>query len=186
VEYHPAKPEAKKSKSSVRRFIFSTALAVLMLCVLVADNRRSLASPSAELTVEQISDFDFDQTNGIRSDIPAKFRALDGKRISLVGWMWAPQASEDGVHDFQLVNLNRSDFKPPAAQEFISCHLNEPVPYVDGKLRASGTLRINIVHDASNGVIRSVISLDVDELKLLEEYPAHPDMDDGPSVLSIY
>jgi hypothetical protein len=170
MEYHPREPEPKKSKAWMRRWILFLAMRTGILLGLIADVQRDHSSPPpvAEVSVEQLSDFDLDQMSGTASDTPAKFRALDGHRITLLGWMWDPQASADGVHQFTLVNKDRSDFKQPAAQEFISCDVANPVQDSDGKVAASGTLRINVVHDPSNGQIRSVFSLDVDALTPLE------------------
>jgi len=69
-----------------------------------------------EVNLKAMSDFYLDQVNGQVSDIPAKFRALEGKKVELIGEMWDPHgASDDKLSYFQLVYSNQMLLQRPAA-----------------------------------------------------------------------
>ena len=129
VEYHPRQPERKKSNGLFRRLMLLFAAAGIIVLGFVADTRKSRSFPAsvAQLSVQEISDFDFDQMTGTAEDVPARLRNLDGKRIVLVGRMWAPHASNGRIDSFQLAPSHLSEFKPPLPQEFIACRVDTPV-----------------------------------------------------------
>jgi hypothetical protein len=170
MEYHPREPRTGSSKNLLRRnVVVSGGVAIILVIGLVAFDWLSHTRPAigAEISIAELSDFDFDQTQGAASDIPEKFRMLDGKRVTLVGNMWSPCYRDDGVDRFILCNIHRSEHKPPVAQEFVPCRMKSPTQCFEGQVSASGTLHIKIVHDTATAAIRSVFSLDVDDLKTI-------------------
>jgi hypothetical protein len=188
VEYHPRQPERKKSNGLFRRLMLLFAAAGIIVLGFVADTRKSRSFPAsvAQLSVQEISDFDFDQMTGTAEDVPARSRNLDGKRIVLVGRMWAPHASNGRIDSFQLAPSHLSEFKPPLAQEFIACRVDTPVFYFDGDVRAAGTVHIKVVHDEYTGMIRSVFLLDVDQVKPVNQKEVPVELTKQASFLHIY
>jgi len=122
-----------------------------------------------EVEFKAMTNFDLDQMNGQITDVPAKFRALDGKKIELIGEMWDPKgATEDKLSYFQLVNskTNSGLSGPPLAQHFIDGNVvpgNTCYYYPDGKVAVWGTLHIRFRRD-THGVINSVYAIDVVEV----------------------
>lgn len=122
-----------------------------------------------EVNLKAMSDFYLDQVNGQVSDIPAKFRALEGKKVELIGEMWDPHgSSDDKLSYFQLVySKTKCCFNgPPLAQHFVDGNV---VPgstcyyYSDGMVAVWGTIHIKFRRDPG-GVIKSVYAVDVVEV----------------------
>jgi hypothetical protein len=122
-----------------------------------------------EVNLKAMSSFDLDQVNGQPSDIPAKFRALEGKRVLLVGEMWDPHgAGDDSLSYFQLVySKTKCCFNgPPLAQHFVDSFVNKGKTayyYGWGMVDVWGTLHVKFRRDPG-GVIKSVYAVDVDEV----------------------
>jgi hypothetical protein len=173
-EYQPGVREPRKLN---RRFL-GRAFCLLILIgfaamtgvLLHAHSARNQTPVQSELTVRELSDFPLDQVNGAVADVPIRWRNLDGQRVALVGNLWAPTVDSSGTCiQFQLT-CQVDERTPPAAQRFVSCSTVQPMPEWTSTMdvvRATGILRINIVH--KNGVIASVFSLDVDRLEPLND-----------------
>src|SRR5277367_332270 len=59
---------------------------------------------SYEVNLKAMTSFDLDQVGGRLTDVPAKFRALEGKKVELIGEMWNPhRIDDDTLSYFQLV-----------------------------------------------------------------------------------
>jgi hypothetical protein len=118
-----------------------------------------------EVNLKAMSSFNMDQTNGRESDVPPRFRALEGKPVLLVGEMWAPRDAGDGsLGYFQLVySKTKCCFNgPPLAQHFVDSNVMRGVTayyYDNCMVRVWGTLHIKFRRDA--GVIKSVYEVDV-------------------------
>jgi hypothetical protein len=124
----------------------------------------------SDVNLKAMSSFDLDQTNGQPDDVPAKFRALEGKRVRLVGEMWAPRDAGDGyLGYFQLVySKTKCCFNgPPLAQHFVDSNVKPGTPvYYDpnGMVSVWGTLHVHFRRDADSRVIKSVYEVDVDRV----------------------
>jgi hypothetical protein len=107
--------------------------------------------------------FNFDQRDGAMTDVPDKFRKLDGQRVMLEGFMYSPN-SASRLHDFQFVyNVTKCCFNgPPLVQErvFAHCAPGKSLRYVPDYVRLVGVLHVNVVKDSA-GIITSVYTMDV-------------------------
>src|SRR5712672_1694409 len=56
-----------------------------------------------EVDIYAMSNFEFDQIDGVTADVPKRYRDLDGKRVLLCGEMWVPRSAGDQVDSFDLV-----------------------------------------------------------------------------------
>jgi hypothetical protein len=117
--------------------------------------------------MKAMSDFNFDQLNGITSDIPAAYRDLDGKRVMLAGEMWAPDTASGRLDRFQLVySIMRCCFAgPPRVQHFVNATVpaSRDVEYHSGVVDVIGTLHVNAEH--ADGRVASVYRLDVERVE---------------------
>jgi|SRR5579862_2025801 len=114
--------------------------------------------------LKAMGNFPFDQTNGNTDDIPAKWRALDGKRVQLEGFMWDPQVASGDHVKFQFVyNVAKCCFNgPPQVQERVYAVVpSGAVPDMNFG-RITGVLHVKVVRDKS-GAIQSVYTMDVEK-----------------------
>lgn len=127
----------------------------------------------AEVDLKSLGYFQFDQDAGTLNDVPAKWRALDGKKIELKGFMWAPTAAGPGVRDFQFVySITKCCFGgPPLVQERVFAHVPDnarPAPYYGDMCRMVGTLHVNLEKDPAAGKITKLYSVDVESLEAIQ------------------
>jgi len=119
----------------------------------------------SEVDLKSLGNFPLDGSNGTLNDIPSRWRDLDGKRVLLEGFMYAPNAAGDTVRNFQFVyNITKCCFNgPPLVQErvFVMAPGGE-VPYYSDLVRVVGTLHVNVVKEA--GIIKSVYTLDLEKV----------------------
>src|SRR5438045_976390 len=94
--------------------------------------------------------FPFDQVNGKITDVPPQWRALDGKRVQVVGEMWTPYSSAEYQDHFQVVySKTKCCFSgPPQIQHFVEANVKDgKVQYADGLVKVTGTLRVDVKHN---------------------------------------
>ena len=121
-----------------------------------------------EVDLKGISLFPFDQQLGKQEDVPAEFRALDGKKVVVVGEMWQPYSAGRSVDGFQLVySIAKCCFNgPPQIQHFVQAkvvpdvHLN----YYSGSVKVTGTMHVNVKRD-EDGKIIGVYHMDVEDIQ---------------------
>ena len=116
--------------------------------------------------LKSLGNFQFDPNNGTLSDIPPQFRALDGKKVMLEGFMWNGTESGNRLHDFQYVyNVAKCCFNgPPLVQERVFARVpkGSTIPYLNDMSRIVGTLHVNVKMN-KEGTITSVYTMDVDK-----------------------
>lgn len=117
--------------------------------------------------LKTLSNFDLDQVNGRTEDIPKEFRDLDGKRVDVVGQMWAPFRSGGRVRDFDLVySIASCCFSgPPRVQRVVKAKAPKGASfsYSAGRVVVRGTLHVGVQRDGE--VIDSIYRLDVESAK---------------------
>ena len=114
--------------------------------------------------------------NGTIDDVPAIYRALDGQRVQLEGFMYPLNDISDHPEHFQFVyNIAKCCFGgPPLAQERVFCKIasgcagNVPIDFSGSNylvsFRILGILHVN-VHRDEKGNISSVYTLDVQKFR---------------------
>lgn len=122
----------------------------------------------AEVNLKALGQFPFDGQNGLLTDIPARFRELDGRKVELQGFMYPTMDSSRRVRECQLVwNISKCCFGgPPLVQERVflnappgrTMELYDPYTFV----RVIGTLHVRIERN-SEGAITSVYKMVVDQ-----------------------
>jgi hypothetical protein len=118
--------------------------------------------------LKALGNFPFDETNGTINDVPPVYRALDGKRVALDGFMYAGNGAGDEVSAFQFVyNIAKCCFNgPPKVQERVFARSSKPVPYYGQMVRCIGTLHVGVKKNEA-GQTNSVYELDVDKVEAL-------------------
>lgn len=117
--------------------------------------------------LKALSSFEMDQDAGTNSDIPQKYRNLDGKRVLLTGQMWSPYAAADGqIRTFTLVySISNCCFNgPPKVQHFVQATVpsGKSVSYWSDFVDVVGTLHVGVQSDA--GHVQSVYRIDVEKV----------------------
>jgi len=120
-----------------------------------------------DVDMKAMSDFNLDQINGMTTDIPSFYRALDGKRVELAGEMWVPGSAGGPVDQFDLVYsiMNCCFNGPPRVQHFVKATVlpGHRVEYTRGIVNVIGTLHVGVEKVGSQ--IGSVYRLDVEQVE---------------------
>lgn len=122
----------------------------------------------SEVDLKALGFYEFDGTHGTIDDVPEKWRALDGQRVQLQGFMWAPDSAGYGVRDFQFVyNITKCCFNgPPLVQERVFAHVPDnmpPVPYYYQFATLTGILHVKVENPTGMKVI-AVYTIDVEKI----------------------
>lgn len=122
-----------------------------------------------EVNLKALGNFPFPQ-DGTLADVPAKWRALDGKKVLLQGEVYCPNEAGDTMSRFELVySIQACCFGgPPKVQErvFAQAPKEMRVPNLNyGFAKVYGTLHINAQSDA--GAVTSLYTLDVEKVESL-------------------
>jgi hypothetical protein len=125
-----------------------------------------------EVDLKAMSSFDMDQVNAKMEDIPARYRALEGQKVLLIGEMWAPQEAGEGRLSYFVLVYSKTKCcfsGPPLAQHFVDANVmrGASVYYYDTPVRVWGKIHISIRKDA--GVIKSIYHVDVEKVVPIEE-----------------
>ncbi len=114
--------------------------------------------------LQALGNFPFDQNSGTINDVPSRWRALDGKRVQLRGFMWAPNYAGPDVREFQFVyNITRCCFSgPPQVQERVFARVpgGKRVRFYDF-CTLTGILHVNV--EGGDGKVATVYTLDVEK-----------------------
>lgn len=120
-----------------------------------------------EVNLKAMSSFPFDQINGTIDDIDPKWRALDGKKVQLVGEMYLGNSAGDQLRQFDLVySIAKCCFSgPPQIQHFVQSKGRDgkALPYYPGLVKVTGTLHVNVKKGPER--IESVYQMDVDSIE---------------------
>ena len=126
----------------------------------------------AEVDLKALGNFPFNARTGAVEDIPKRWRALDGKKVELKGFMYSPRNAGTRGTEFQFVyNVTKCCFNgPPLVQERVYAHTNGievPLYSQYDFVKISGTLHTRVERDET-GAIHSVFDFDVQQVQQLE------------------
>jgi hypothetical protein len=120
-----------------------------------------------EVDLKSLGYFPFDANRDDVNDIPQQWRALDGKRVALVGEMYTGGSAAPKVRGFELVySIQKCCFGgPPKVQERVFARVpnDGTVPYFWQPVRVVGTLHVGVRRDET-GQIVSIYDLDVENV----------------------
>ncbi|HZL37015.1 MAG TPA: DUF3299 domain-containing protein [Tepidisphaeraceae bacterium] len=119
-----------------------------------------------KVNLKALGNFQFDPSNGTVKDVPPEWRALDGKRVLLQGFMWDGQGAGSQVKRFQFVwNVQKCCFNgPPLVQERVYARAakGKSIPYINDFAQIVGTLHVKVIK-SKDGNIAAVYTMDVDK-----------------------
>jgi hypothetical protein len=121
----------------------------------------------ASVDLKALGNFSFDDEGGNLTDVPARFRELNGKRVALEGMMWSTGSAGDTVSNCQLVyNIQKCCFNgPPRIQErvFLFGDKGQRFPFFGSMVRVLGKLQVRLKTQPGGKVI-SVYDLTVESV----------------------
>jgi hypothetical protein len=124
-----------------------------------------------DVDLKRMGFFPFDDKAGTVNDIPAEDRALDGKEISLEGFIAPTDVSGDRVNHFQLVyNVAKCCYGgPPKVQERVFAFIpnGNTIEYTTDEIRVIGTLHVLLNRDKETGKVLTVYVMEVKKVEQL-------------------
>jgi hypothetical protein len=133
---------------------------------------QTVAGGGKLVDLKAMGNFPFDGHNGTIGDIPQVYRDLDGKQVSVDGYVYAGSDASDKINHFQFVyNVNKCCFGgPPQVQERVFAIVpNHGVIYNPGMytmMRLTGTMHVKVIKD-DVGNISSVYTMAVSDIRPL-------------------
>src|SRR5437870_4226482 len=106
---NPATKVPLSERFNLRIIAFVCIIAVLVgypVYVLISDQYTGgihNAGGYIATNLKAMGNFEFDSNNGKVTDVPDKWRALDGKKLILEGEIFAPNEASNSIHRFELV-----------------------------------------------------------------------------------
>jgi hypothetical protein len=119
--------------------------------------------------LKAIGNFHFDGRTGTIDDVPSAYRALDGKKVVLTGFMTLVGLDARASNEFQFVyNIQNCCFNgPPLVQERVFAFLpkGQRMEILDGAAELTGILHVKVENVA--GQVSSVYTMDVQRIRPL-------------------
>ncbi|HEV8292594.1 MAG TPA: hypothetical protein VGP94_11755 [Tepidisphaeraceae bacterium] len=131
------------------------------------DARDSRYGSYKKVDLKAMSMFQLNQTYATDADIPAEYRALEGKRVMLVGEQYLRGSSRGTQLEFDLVySIAKCCFNgPPQIQHFVKCKAlpGKNIDTYVGLVKAVGILHVGV--QIENGRVASVYRMDVESVE---------------------
>jgi hypothetical protein len=182
VSYQPKQYAAPKrswwSQINLRIVIFCAVIGTLIgvptyiwLDELITGGVHNYGSYT-EVDLKAMSTFDMDLVNGTIEDVPARFRALEGKEVLMIGEMWSPNmAGDDDLNNFTLVYSRAKCCYngPPLPQCAVDASVikGKHAVYTDLPVKVWGKLHVEVTR-APGGVITAVYHVVVERLEAID------------------
>jgi len=120
-----------------------------------------------KVDLKAMSLFQMNQISAADTDIPAEYRALDGKRVMLVGEQYLSRSMRGPDLEFDLVySITKCCFNGvPQIQHFVKCKAlpGKNLDTYAGLVKVVGTLHVGVQNE--NGRVSSVYRMDVESVE---------------------
>ena len=127
-----------------------------------------------QVDLKMLGNFPFNQESGTIDAVPQRYRELDGKRVALRGYMYAPKSASGRGTQFEFVyDVNKCCFSgPPQVQERVFAKVangRRDIPIFSQYELADlvGVLHVRVVRDKETGVVTRVFEMDVESAELV-------------------
>lgn len=158
-----------RSRINLRLFLFIAVISTPFIWAAYAGARLLLNGGIEDMGSYKMVDlkslgfFNFDDVKGTIDNVPGRYRNLDGQRVALDGFMWAPDHAVR-TRNFEFVyNIQKCCFNgPPFVQERVFVHSSTALPITGRLWRLTGTLHVRLQKNEI-GTITSVYTMDVDQ-----------------------
>jgi hypothetical protein len=174
----PSTIEPRRPRFNVRLLIFVLAISAPFLWIIGSAVYQSMTGGISDhgsykaVDLKALGNFPFNDAEGTPESIPAKYRALDGQRVALQGYMYAPTTAGVKGRQFQFVySVSKCCFGgTPQVQERVFAHTEKEVPIYNDQTLADvvGTLHVRLIRDKLTNKVVSVFDLDVESAKAVE------------------
>jgi len=124
----------------------------------------------AEVDLKAMGQFPFDDTNGLLTDVPKRFRALDGERVLLRGKMWAPYSAGRATRFEFVYDVAKCCFNgPPRVQERVYVNVPQGMSPVEvmgatDLMECTGKLHVRLQRNPE-GTVTSVYDMELENIK---------------------
>lgn len=175
VPYNVPTTAPYRQRVNVRLIVFILVISAPFLWIIGSTLRHSITGgvidrgEYKEVDLKALGNFPFDDMAGQMEHIPERFRQLDGQKVRLTGYMFAPEYAGDRGRKFQFVyNVANCCFNgPPQVQERVFAYAKEDKELYSQYDFAEviGTLHVRLIKDPTTGKITSVYDMDVDQTR---------------------
>lgn len=119
--------------------------------------------------LKALGNFRLDENNGSITDVPERFRELDGKNVTLDGFMWSSTGAGAQVSRWEFVyNVTTCCFNgPPRVQERVFAASRDGVPFDNAMVRMTGILHVGLQRAPDNGKVIAVYTMEVKRVEQL-------------------
>jgi hypothetical protein len=169
---------ARPSRLNLRLIVFLLAISAPFIYIIGKSVMHAMTGGITDrgdykdVDLKALGNFPFDQNEGKLTDIPERYRKLDGQRVRLTGFMYAPDTAGDRGTKFQFVyDVNKCCFGgAPQVQERVFAYAKQDMPIYPYTVFAElvGKLHVRIVKDPETKAITSVFDLDVEQAQAVE------------------
>jgi hypothetical protein len=162
----------KDMKRSIAKICLALALAAIALLALNWDSFSTYQNGD----LNAMGNYLFSPTGGTLSDVPARYRALDGRRVRIVGFMYDSSSTGKPTR-FQLTaRPPQESHGPPRVQDRVFANMppGKTADFVYGLAELTGTLHVKVKYDSTGEVVESLYELDVDQIGPLQPGPMWP------------
>ena len=123
-----------------------------------------------EVDLRALGHITFNNMSGTLADIPARYRALEGKRVLLTGYMVSPETPGEKIRKFEFLydrNIGAFGGLPTVPDRVLgTCLGQNTVLYEYGPLmKLTGVFHLKINRDPKSGRIVSIYQLDVEDVE---------------------
>ena len=175
----PTTPAAEGPRVNVRLIAFLVIVSAPFVWIVGSAVRHSMSGGVVdrggfkEVDLKALGNFPFDGVDGKLEDVPKRYRELDGQKVLLKGYMFAPQSSGSRGRKFEFVyNVSKCCFDgEPQVQERVFAYAKKDdiaLYEQDVFAEVTGTLHVRVEKDAQTGKVTSVYDLDVETTKALD------------------
>ena len=174
----PTTPPVHRPGVNVRLLVFLLVVSAPFLLIIGSAVRHSVTGGVTdrggykEVDLKSLGNFPFSTVDGRLEDVPQRFRELDGQKVLLRGFMYAPENAGSRGRKFQFVyNVANCCFNgPPQVQERVFGYAKDDVELFNESVFAevTGKLHVRLVKDASTGQITSLYDMDVETAKAVQ------------------
>lgn len=128
---------------------------------------KQLSNGYTAVDLKAMTLFDFDQDKGAITDVPQRWRELNGKKIIVRGEIAPTNFSAREANEFDLVYSVAKCCVTgrPQVQHFVRSTIKgaDRAPYYQGLIEVQGTLHVNVQNDGQQ--VTSVYQIDVDKIQ---------------------
>ena len=172
VPYQPVSKKPARSRFNLRLIVLLALVAAPFLYfgyIIIDQSLNGGVTKRGDyydVDLKSLGYFPFDAAKDDISNVPSRWRELDGKRVALQGEMYAPEAAGDNLSNFQLVySIQKCCFNgPPRVQERVFASVPKgQVRYYPQVVRVVGTLHVTAQRDEV-GQVSKLYEMDVESV----------------------